>query len=621
MKINLKKLPASLRAQTEEIADRLGVSVCDDGYPLLAEEGEELKVDFDGKTVCITYPARNQFFRGLRLFKQHFAQKAFSIRERCTLDELGIMLDCSRNAVRTVAHVKEIIQNLALMGYNQLQLYTEDTYEIENEPYFGYMTGRYTAAELREIDDYAEKYGIELIPCIQTLAHIGRIFRWKDYSEICDIGDILLVDEEKTYALIERMFAAMSKNIRSRKIHIGMDEAVSLGKGVYKERHGEVNRSEIMLRHLGKVVSIAEKFGYKPMMWSDMFFRIFNDGEYYVGADKQIPQEVKDLVPENLSLVYWDYYTTDREIYDAMLDHHLSFNRDVVFAGGAWMWGGFAPFNAFAMQISDTALDSCKAHGIRKIFMTMWGDNGAECSDFGVLPTLSKIAERAYGHEDRATQEKAFFALTDIPLDDFMNIDAVNIINKNEAPNSNNPSKYMLYNDCIGGLYDYLVKQGDGAVYAQYAERLNDVAQKAGRYTYIFETQRALAEVLELKYELGIKTREVYKKSDKKAMKELVDARYRPLIKKLNAFYAAFESQWSKENKPNGFEVQDYRLGGLIRRVEHCAVRLENYADGKCDTLPELDGPLLDPWGGGANAPKQLSSFNWFASMIGVDGL
>ena len=72
MKINLKKLPASLRAQTEEIADRLGVSVCDDGYPLLAEEGEELKVDFDGKTVCITYPARNQFFRGLRLFKQHF---------------------------------------------------------------------------------------------------------------------------------------------------------------------------------------------------------------------------------------------------------------------------------------------------------------------------------------------------------------------------------------------------------------------------------------------------------------------------------------------------------------------------------------------------------------------
>ena len=34
-------------------------------------------------------------------------------------------------------------------------LYTEDTYEVDNEPYFGYMRGRYSADELRELDDYA----------------------------------------------------------------------------------------------------------------------------------------------------------------------------------------------------------------------------------------------------------------------------------------------------------------------------------------------------------------------------------------------------------------------------------------------------------------------------------
>jgi hypothetical protein len=44
---------------------------------------------------------------------------------------------------------------MALMGLNMLQLYTEDTYEIENEPFFGCLRGKYTAKELSAIDDYA----------------------------------------------------------------------------------------------------------------------------------------------------------------------------------------------------------------------------------------------------------------------------------------------------------------------------------------------------------------------------------------------------------------------------------------------------------------------------------
>ena len=83
----------------------------------------------------------------------------------------GVMIDCSRNGVMTVAAVKRMIDALQKMGYNALELYTEDTFEVGDEPYFGYLRGRYTGAELREIDAYAAAHGIELIPCIQTLAH------------------------------------------------------------------------------------------------------------------------------------------------------------------------------------------------------------------------------------------------------------------------------------------------------------------------------------------------------------------------------------------------------------------------------------------------------------------
>ena len=42
---------------------------------------------------------------------------------------LGVMLDCSRDAVYTVETLKNYFRLLKKMGYNSVQLYTEDTYE------------------------------------------------------------------------------------------------------------------------------------------------------------------------------------------------------------------------------------------------------------------------------------------------------------------------------------------------------------------------------------------------------------------------------------------------------------------------------------------------------------
>ena len=94
-------------------------------------------------------------------------------------DSLGVMIDCSRDAVPNVERLKLFFEAIAKMGYNVAMLYTEDTYEVENEPYFGYKRGRYSMEELRELDSYAASLGIELIPFIQTLAHLGSLTRWR----------------------------------------------------------------------------------------------------------------------------------------------------------------------------------------------------------------------------------------------------------------------------------------------------------------------------------------------------------------------------------------------------------------------------------------------------------
>ena len=110
---------------------------------------------------------------------------------------LGVMIDCSRNAVMNPQTVKAFAQIIKKMGYNTLMLYTEDTYEVNNQPYFGHLRGRYTKDELKELDAFCNSIGIELVPCIQTLAHLNGMFRWqKEYDEINDCDDILLAEEE-----------------------------------------------------------------------------------------------------------------------------------------------------------------------------------------------------------------------------------------------------------------------------------------------------------------------------------------------------------------------------------------------------------------------------------------
>lgn len=61
---------------------------------------------------------------------------------------MGTMMDASRNGVLFLPPIKYLSRKLAVWGYNMLQLYTEDTYKIDGEPFFGYLRGGYSQSEL-----------------------------------------------------------------------------------------------------------------------------------------------------------------------------------------------------------------------------------------------------------------------------------------------------------------------------------------------------------------------------------------------------------------------------------------------------------------------------------------
>jgi hypothetical protein len=109
-------------------------------------------------------------------------------------------------------------------------------------------------------------------------------------------------------------------------------------------------------------------------MWSDMFFRLANHGEYYVKG-VHIPEEVRSKVPENVDLCYWDYgeHELTEEMFDEMFRQHEEFGRELWFAGGAWCWDGFAPFNRYSLASMKLAMKQVVKHSVRNVFITLWG--------------------------------------------------------------------------------------------------------------------------------------------------------------------------------------------------------------------------------------------------------
>ena len=379
-------------AAIEDVAGILDVEMDRAGLPIYFQRSEQgastVTIHYDGAEGRIEYAADHHVIRALGRFVEEMNDaEPFRIEERPAYESLGVMVDCSRNAVPHFAGFQKLVHHLALMGYSTIQLYMEDTYEIPEYPYFGYMRGRYDGSELRAMDEYAKRFGIEVVPCIQTLAHLNQPLNWPAFSQVHDVDDILLIGEEETYRLIEAMFRTLADNLQSRTIHIGMDEAHLIGLGKYLERNGYKDRIDILLYHFKRVMEIARKFGYQPMMWSDMFFRLANNGEYYA-VDAPINEDVIKQIPDDIGLVYWDYYSTEQETYNKMLSKHKQLSEHIIFAAGAWKWSGFSPNNEFSKVASEPAHQSCQAAGIAQVLVTAWGDNGAEASVFSILPTL-----------------------------------------------------------------------------------------------------------------------------------------------------------------------------------------------------------------------------------------
>ena len=590
MKLNVHmtgQLPEYWRSALEELREDLGFVPGETGTEIRCRRGEGIAVVSDGASVDLTWSTEVEFFRALSLIPVPLAP--CDIREKANFKSAGLMFDCSRNGVVNPDTMRFFIRKMALMGLNLGMLYTEDTYEVPGRPFFGYKRGRYTFEELKALDDYANMFGVELCPCIQTLGHLKMILHWPAFTHLRDQDDVILADLPETYLLLEEMIRAASAPYRSKKIHLGMDEAFGVGLGGHFNRFGYEDPKSVMGRHLKTVLDICEKYALEPMIWSDMYFHL--DGHDY--QSEGLPSEkAKQAVDKRVTLVYWDYYQNDEAKYADALYKHAQFPAPTVFAGGLWTWTGPAPSYPTAIGNTVAGLTACRKAKVPLVLATAWGDNGQECSMLSCLLGLQLYGELTYREEyDEAALFARFRRCCGADAQAFLDMSLFNYLPGMAVGTPGNPAnvgKVLLYQDPLIQLFEndlagYPVSEHYEALVGRFARH----AAGNPDYPELFDFYTALAHVLALKSRWHEQAGPVVRSGDREraaALCEEVPA----IVDAIHALRIAWRKLWEKTNKPHGFEVIEVRLGGVAARFATAGEKMRAFANGEAETIPEL---------------------------------
>lgn len=501
---------------------------------------------------------------------------------------LSVFIECSTNNTPTVKTIKRYIDFISQMGYNELYLGCTDGYKIEGEPYFNYKRGGYTTEDFQEMDAYAQAHGITLIASIQTLAHLHYLKRYEAYEDMFDTDNVLMVGDERVYALIEKMLGAISKGLKVRRIHLGMDEAFGLARGEYLKKNGFRPVSDVFLEHLKRVAAIAEeKFGYECEIWSDILLDKNENGFSF--------EKVRESLPKNVDLIKWGYRINSEENLKKGICEQLSVSKKLSYAGACWKICGFAPSNTYSLAALIPQMKVSAELGLKQFVITMWSDGGGMCNDYSVLPVLFTAAEYANGVIDNVseTNKDRFKQITGADYDALFSLEYLNDPFKKKLTTLNSRSYWILFSDILIGNYDTLLSGKTDEMYGKLAKEYSK--QIDGEFGHLFEMASTLARILSVKSFLGIKMRKAYKIGDKKALRELIENDLQMLSAEMKKFIEIFERYWLNDCSTFGLDSMQVFLGDQVCRYRYIYKRINDYIENGTP-IEECEGISLPPF-------------------------
>lgn len=283
----------------------------------------------------------------------------------------GVMLDISRDKVPSMETLFRLVDLLAGLKINQLQLYTEHTFAYLQHPQVWEKASPITGEEILLLDQYCAERFIELVPNQNSFGHMHRWFEHPRYAPLGELykveidnwwgkGSFSLCPEDPgSFALIQSLYAELLPHFNSRMFNVGCDETFDLGLGRSKTACEQRGKGRVYLDFLMKIYQEVKAHGRTMQFWGDIIL--------------QHPELVPEL-PRDCIALEWGY-----EAEHPFAEHAAQFA-----AAGIpfYVCPGTSSWNTIAGR-TDNALGnllSAAQHGLkngaRGYLITDWGDNG-----------------------------------------------------------------------------------------------------------------------------------------------------------------------------------------------------------------------------------------------------
>ena len=271
----------------------------------------------------------------------------------------GWMDDISRGPIPNMEFLKRVIATLAEYKFNFFNLYTEHLFKLDQYPDIAPTDGL-TAAEVKELEDYAKIFHIELIGNQQCFAHAEETFKIPFYQPMADTKFNWNPGEPKTYDFLRYELETVAKAYQSPFFNINCDETEALGSGRAKDYvYKNGGSSQVYARHIQWVYDVLKPLDKRVMMWGDI-----------AAKDPVITSQL----PKDMLMLIWSYSPSDS--YADMIEPFERQGFEFMVAPGMSMWGSVFPSEeTYTKNIANLVRDGYQ-HGAIGMMNTAWDDSG-----------------------------------------------------------------------------------------------------------------------------------------------------------------------------------------------------------------------------------------------------
>lgn len=313
--------------------------------------------------------------------------------------------DVSRGPLPTLKYFKERIRTLAAFKMNGYSPYMEHVFVDPKHPLPAPLDG-ITPVELRELQSYAARFHVALIPEQQTFAHMHNTLRWERYATLAELPHGYLISpaapagEQYVRDLIDDELGALAKP--PPFFHIGSDEPSDLGRGQSKAAVEASGEGPVYTKHVVDTANyVIAKSGARPMIWDDAL---------------AAHPELFRLLPKKLVFVNWHY--GDEKTYQPYIDRIAKGGFEQMVAPGALNWNEIYPDLDQALPNIGRFIGEGKRSHVLGLFQTVWHDDGEtlfEATWYPVIYAAASAWEQGDVDRERFARDfpSAFFGVDD----------------------------------------------------------------------------------------------------------------------------------------------------------------------------------------------------------------